>query len=572
VVDNAPKRASASTSDTIILASPDEHARASIGRRGFLRLAAGGVAGSAVWLGAGCFGDDDDPPQSTPAASTPNATPEVTPTPADTPRRGGTLRMGQGADLSLAAGHPFAIVSQNRILSYAAHETLIQYVGSLNPQLLLADRFEVTPDFQRVIVTLKPELEFHNGAPVTADDVAFSVEAVRNPASAGLTAAPLELVGFARAVTDIKVTDPRTVEFTLDQPRANIADFFAQLHIAHRDSFAGMAQGDVVGTGPFRLASWDEGRAYRLERFDKWHGATPYLDAIEVVIYTPDAAVIAFRGGNLDAYLAVSAPNAAQLDDKLTRVAGKTGMNYLGVNVSNPLLQDARVRQAIFYALDRDRLLKDAGQGFGSVTTQPWAATSPAFDPTREAALFDASKATALLSQAGFQQDRELVIEYAATSALQELQAQLIQVNLQAIGMEIRIQGVDVAQYQPRYRAGEFPDFWLAGHIAGDLTPLSLFQQTLEFRPAGNVSHFDDATYTALVARLEAVDAKSAEALDIYGQLNRIMLENPFVIPTGIPQARIDIVQENIGGWPEKPEDYAIAVTGKVDFSKVWIR
>ncbi len=247
-------------------------------------------------------------------------------------------------------------------------------------------------------------------------------------------------------------------------------------------------------------------------------------------------------------------------------------MNYLGMNVSNPLLQDARVRRAIFLALDRDRLLSDAGQGFGSVTTQPWAPTSPAFDPAREAAFFDAAQATALLGQAGFQQDRELVIEYAAGIALHELQAQLIQVNLQAIGMQIGILGVDQAQYVPRSRAGEIQDFWLAGHAAGDLTPLSLFQQTLEFRPASNISHFDDATYTDLVARLEAVDAKSAEALDIYRQLNQLMLDDPFVIPTGIPQARIDIVQDNIAGWPVAPGDYAIAVTGKVDFSKVWIR
>ncbi len=289
VTELAPKRALASIDDSIRNSSLDEGVRLPVGRRGFLRLAAGGVVGGAAWLGVGCSGDDDDPPvQSTPGAS---ATPEATATPADAPRRGGTLRMGQGADLSLAAGHPFALVSQNRILAYAAHETLVQYVGSLDPQPLLAERFEVTPDFQRVIVTLKPDLEFHNSAPVTADDVAFSVEAVRDPTSAGLPATtPLELAGLARTVTGIKVVDARTVEFTLDRPRANIADFFAQLHIAHRASFAGIAQGDVVGTGPFSLAQWDRGRAYRLERFDNWHGAAAHLDAIEVAIYDPTAA------------------------------------------------------------------------------------------------------------------------------------------------------------------------------------------------------------------------------------------------------------------------------------------
>src|SRR5690606_14366649 len=146
--------------------------------------------------------------------------------------------------------------------------------------------------------------------------------------------APLELPGFARTIADIKVADARTLEFPLDQPRANIAAFFAQLHLAQRSSLAASAAGEVSGTGPFSLASGGQGRAYRLERFANWHGGEAYLDAIEVAIYDPTAAVIDFRGGNLDAYLAVAAPSAAQLANSLTRIAGKTGMSYLGMNVS----------------------------------------------------------------------------------------------------------------------------------------------------------------------------------------------------------------------------------------------
>lgn len=535
-------------------------------RRRFLRVAGGGALGTLL-LSTSCFGGDSE--ESTPAAS---ATPEAI-------RRGGTLRMGQGADLALTAGHPWAIIAQNRILLYATSETLVEYAGSLTPTPVLAERFEVSSDFRRVSATLKPGLQFHNGQPVTSDDVLFSLQTVQNPASAGLPATvQFELGAFARGITDAKVVDARTIEFTFDQPRANLGDFFTQLQITHRGSYRDIVQGTVVGTGPFQLRQWDRGRGYRLERFANWHGAgsdaRPYLDAIEVSSF-PDqtAATIAFRGGNLDAYLAMSAPNAAPLrNDGKTRLAGKTGMYYLGINVTNPALQDRRVRQAIFYAINRERMVRDAGQGFGTVTTQPWAATSPAFEPAREAPFFEPQRARDLLAQAGFAQDEELAIEYPAGVALQELQAQLVQADLKAVGINTRPEAVEGARFGQRLRNREVPDFWLSGHSAGDLTPLTLFQLTLEFRLTGNVSSFEDSTYASLVRRLETLAPTSNEAKDVYGQLNRLMIESPFVVPTGMPVARIDLVQDNVLGWPARPEDYSVAPTGKVDFSRVSLR
>ncbi|MGE0134646.1 MAG: ABC transporter substrate-binding protein [Dehalococcoidia bacterium] len=537
-------------------------------RRGFLGLT-GAAAVATALLSTSCFGGDSEDPTQT-----------ATATPTEQPiRRGGTLRMGQGADLNLAAGHPFAIVPQNRLLLYAAHETLVEYRTGLTPQPVLAERFEVSSDFRRVSVMLKPDLEFHNGAPVTADDVLFSVRTAQEPASAGLPpAATIELGAFARLITDINVVDARTIEFTFDQPRPNLSDFFTQLQIAHRATYGEVAQGKVAGTGPFQLASWDRGRGYRLERFPNWHNAgadgRPYLDAIDVSLFADQTtATIAFRGGNLDAYLAMSAANAAPLrNDGKTRDAGKSGMYYLGMKVSNPQLRDARVRQAIFYAVDRERMVRDANQGFGTVTTQPWAPSSPAFDPARDAPFYEPQRSRDLLAQAGWSQSDPLTIEYASGVTAQELQAQLLQADLKAVGVETRLEAVEGVRYGQRLRAGEVPDFWIAAHGTGDLTPLTLFQQTFEFRITANFSGFEDSQYVALVRRLETLAPDSGEARDVYAQLNRLMVENPFVIPTGVPQARIDLVQDGVAGWPAGPAGYAIAPLGKVDLSRVWLR
>jgi peptide/nickel transport system substrate-binding protein len=223
--------------------------------------------------------------------------------------------MAQGSDLLPEAGHPFALVPQNRTVSYACSETLIQYERDITPTPLLAERFELSADRLSAIITLKPGVEFHNGAPVTSDDVRFGLEVLRDPASHGITRA-LELAGFARAVTDARVVDQRTLELRFDRARANILDFFAQLHVAHRGSYAS-ENGRWIGTGPFRMKEWRRTQGYTLEAFRDWHGSrdgSPYLDTIEVGI-VPDQAQVpsAIQGGSLDAYLAAGAPNAAVL-------------------------------------------------------------------------------------------------------------------------------------------------------------------------------------------------------------------------------------------------------------------
>jgi peptide/nickel transport system substrate-binding protein len=500
------------------------------------------------------------------------AEPTVATAPITTPTRGGTLRIGQGSDLLPEVGHPFALVAQHRTLAYACSETPVQYEHGLTPTPLLAERFELSSDRLRAVLTLKPGLEFHNGAPVTSDDVRFGIEVLQDPARQGINRA-LELAGFARMVSDARVTDPRTLELSFDRPRANIVDFFAQLHVAHRASYAEEG-GRFVGTGPFKMKEWRKTQGFTLEAFRNWHGrkdGSPYLDAIEVTIL-PDQSLApsAIQGGALDVYLAVGAPNAKVLPPEFVRVAPKIGMNYLGVNVTNPAFADARVRRAIFYAIDRARVQQVAGGNFGDVTTQPWGSSSPAFDPAREAAWFDLPKARSLLNEAGFHQQTPFAIEYPAGVATQEFQAQIIQEHLKAGGIGTELRPIEAAQFTGKHRGRGFEDLWLAGHGFADLTPVTLFEQALEFAEA-NVSRYESARYRAIIAELSTLDPIAARSRALYGELNQLMLDEAWVIPTGVPQVRIDLVGKRVRGWPVSPADYVLAITGKVRFDEVWL-
>ena len=488
-------------------------------------------------------------------------------------RRGGVLRMGQATDLALTAGHPFALIPQNRILGYATAETVIEYRNELVPELLLAERFELSDDFETLLVELKPDLEFHNGASVTSEDLRFGVEVLQDPVAFGAPGA-VQLTAFAEMITDARILDERTVEFRFDRPRVNIADFFAQLPVTHASSWEKQqAERKPVGSGPFQFSDLRLD-GYELERFEGWHGGgsngSAFLDGIKVSVF-PDQVTtgFVFEAENLDAYLGMSPTVAAKFRGTgRTRLARKTGINYLGMNVQNPQLQDPRIRRAIFYAIDREFLAKHVGQDFAAATAQPWSASSPAFDPRLEEPLYEPDRSAKLLAEAGFVQGDPLRLEYGAGIAVHEAQAVLIQQNLSDVGIDVRLSPTDLQQYGARYQARDFSAFWLAAHAFADFSPLTLLQQSLEYR-AENLSHHESPNLDRIRSSLAGLAPLDSASRALYSEFNELWLEDPFIVPTGIPRTRIDLVQSSVRGWPEDAPGYRLAPSGKVDFAAV---
>ncbi len=181
-------------------------------------------------------------------------------------------------------------------------------------------------------------------------------------------------------------------------------------------------------------ASWTPGQGYRFEKDTAWHGAkngaAPLLDAVDVRIFADDqAAGLAIDAGQVDLMLEVEGAVAKRFRDQgQTSIAPKVGLIYAGCNVTNPMLRDPRIRQALFLAIDRERFVTEVGEGFGQVTVQSWPSTSPACDKALDAPFYDPAKAKQLLSEAGFSQDRPLKVEYTANAFGQV--AQLLKENL----------------------------------------------------------------------------------------------------------------------------------------------
>ncbi|MHB8576523.1 MAG: ABC transporter substrate-binding protein, partial [Dehalococcoidia bacterium] len=185
-----------------------------------------------------------------PAAKAATATPA--------PKKGGTIASGQVTDLNLNTGYPYVIWPQDGLLHSAVQEPLIRYRNSLQPEPVLAERFELNSDRTSLTITLRQGLTFHNGAPVTPEDVFFGLDVVLDPAKFGVKGGNFQIINFVKTITDRKKVDARTMQFTFDRPRVNIADLFAQLEIAQAASYDKLMKGEeIAGTGPNLFKTWN---------------------------------------------------------------------------------------------------------------------------------------------------------------------------------------------------------------------------------------------------------------------------------------------------------------------------
>ncbi len=480
------------------------------------------------------------------------------------PQTGGTLR-GSAPTFIWNTGFPFSFTWENEPY-FSVLEPLVRYRDSLEPHLVLAERFEYNDDRSKLTVTLKPDLEFHDGSPVTTQDVFHGIEVMLDPEPWGITGV-FQISSFARTLTRWEAVDSRTMEFEFDMPRPNMTDFFAQLLVTKADTYRELQEGqNVQGTGPFAFEQWtpDVGASFVANR--GWHksadeGGGPYVDRIELQNF-PDAESLglALEAGDIDWSLGV-APSIARRTGQ-GFLAPKAGIVYVGCVTNSPKLVDPRVRQALLYAIDRRRMTEELREGFGDLTAQPWPSSSPAFDPDLESELYEPDRSRALLAEAGWSQDSPLMIEPIPGT---EVTAQILKDNFADIGVDVEIVTQEIGVWVGKLRQRGFVDLWVAPHKFSNLSPLTTMQQTFPYR-MGNPSYYETETYLDIIANLERLDPLGEDAREQYARFNRMWLEDPWLLPVHTNQ-RIEVANANVKGYDE----HFVTIFEQPNLAKVWL-
>ncbi len=316
--------------------------------------------------------------------------------------RPGELRVGAGEDMWPLYG-PGA---RSRTFAVTPNMSVFETLVALNPDYTLkpalAERWEfIAPGTWRF--HLRPGVTFHDGKPLTADDVVWTWTERQTafPSAVGSTLGP----GSVRKVDDL------TVDFVPSVPNQRLADQVLTMSGAIVPQGKHIDDPGVAGTGPFRIAGYTPRREASVERYDGYWGAKPKIERLTVRFYPdPEGRLEALGAGEIDLALDVSPDDLAAVERdpalKVIRVDGvRQHTMFLNVTGSPAaeLMADKAVRQAVMLAVDRNayvaKALNGAGQP-GSLVV-PRAALGPAAAGV-PAAEHDPAGAGRLLDGAGW--------------------------------------------------------------------------------------------------------------------------------------------------------------------------
>ncbi|EFL21304.1 putative transporter substrate-binding protein [Streptomyces himastatinicus ATCC 53653] len=332
------------------------------------------------------------------------------------PKRGGRLRAafaGGGASESLDPhlGSLFADAARAKAL----YDKLADYDASLVARPRLASAWEPNAGLDRWKVTLR-EATFHDGKPVTADDVLFSYRRIADPEKTFRAKASLEPIDLKAS----RALDRRTVEFVLKRPTAEFPNVLAAFGAYIIPEGAGDFDDKPVGSGPFRLVSFSPGRSTVLRRNDDYWDGAPYLDRLEFIVANDESArVNSLLGGQVE-YAHELSPTTARAHEKagqieIVRLPG-SAMQAFAMKTDRPPFDDKRVREAFFLIADRKELLNGALSGAGEIGNDLFGKGYAYYAdglPQREQ---DLGRARKLLKQAGAE-DLRVTLDTSAVAA-----------------------------------------------------------------------------------------------------------------------------------------------------------
>ncbi|MBV8085578.1 MAG: ABC transporter substrate-binding protein [Chloroflexi bacterium] len=446
--------------------------------------------------------------------------------PSAAPKAGGTLRAGLQTDLPNVDPH-FNSPSGYDTL-WQAFDRLIQFDNKLQPQPMLAESWDLSPDYKKVTFHLRKGVTFSTGREFTSDDVKYNFLRVRDPKINGGG-----WVAFSSWWT-IDTPDKNTITLTSDTSRPLLFDNLETFNIIDKDTAEGPnAKSQAVGTGPFILKEWAQGdHISLLKNKNYWQAGKPYLDAIEYKILTNAQTMVAqLEAGALDMVLNPPLLDLGRLksDAKYQAVVNPyTGRYYtVGWNVATKPQDSKLVRQALNYAMDRKRFVDTLLQGLGRPITLPWLPNTPAYDDKyANYFAFDLDKAKSLLQQAGA---GNFTMEYLISPNFPELAdfGQIYQADLAKIGVTATIKQADSAAFFDAINNRKYPGMYAITSARANLAPGITILSTNGYIPDTNNEGFKDDAYSQL-ANSMAVETDPAKQKQIYGQMNQILVDEAF--------------------------------------------
>jgi peptide/nickel transport system substrate-binding protein len=290
-------------------------------------------------------------------------------------KAGGELVIRIPEDMENFDTHTDQLQVFRSVIQWTIFEPLVQYDENLQLNGILAESWEV-PEPTVWRFHLRQGVKFHDGSDFTAEDAKYSLDRVKDPATASW------LIGNVANMVKAEVVDDYTLDVTLDSPVASFLDKLAVIGIMPKGSGDNQRRAPI-GSGPFKFVEYVPNEHVIVEKFaDYWQEGVPYLDKI-TFRPIPEAAVALadLEAGDID-FATMMSPNEAasalQIPSAtLTVQPATTSLMFFEVNRRVEPLNDPKVFAALIKCLDRDAVGKLVNQGYGTATNVPLPPASP---------------------------------------------------------------------------------------------------------------------------------------------------------------------------------------------------
>lgn len=503
------------------------------------------LAGLAGLVLAGCGGD--------PGADAGEGAITGPPTP------GGTVVVGVRTDFG--GFNPITNNDQytDEVIKYALFTPLVRYNEKLEVEPHLAESWELVgatgqaaagpgatapgataQGATAVIFHLRQDVKWHDGHPLTAEDVKFTFDLAKNPTTASLIGS-----AYLPEVKSATVLGPHTIRFDFVRPHAQALEDFWWAPVP-KHLLEGVKPTELrnatfnrnpIGSGPYRFVEWRANERVVLERnseFPEGLGGAPYLDRVVFrVIPEPATMLTELMTGGVQVDLPVAPAQVAQIESgrglELFAFPSKT-VYYLGWNTQRAPFDRAELRRALGHAIDREEIIAALLHGYGTPAASPIPPLSPynpaesgplAYDPLRAGTMLDAAgwgtrNADGIRTNAAGQPLRfQLLV---SDDPLNRTIVEVIQAQLRKVGVDARIQVLEFQTLLTQHRGRDFDAVfhnWVLDNFQVAAAPSALFHSRWAATPgsANRSSYANPRADSLLEAGAAATDPAAARKI-----------------------------------------------------------
>ncbi|MEV5122635.1 ABC transporter substrate-binding protein [Streptomyces decoyicus] len=474
------------------------------------------------------------------------------------PRKGGTLRIGALGRSSAIVRDPHGVQGNESdyLVIALVHDTLTAPGLKDNTVGRLASSWKPSKDLKTWRFTLAKGATFHDGTPVTADDVVWSLRRLRNtPAGAA------RLPGIK--ADHITAEGKDTVVLVSDYANAELPTITRLSTFVLKKNTSDKDLAKAPGAGPFKL-DWYRGGNARLLRNEHWHGGTVHLDAIEVTMFeSPQAMANAMMSGQIDV-ASNAGPVAARTADARKDIQIVRRPNDMAMPVvmraSGGPFADPKVREAMKLVVDREAMVKQVLSGYGTVANDILGTGDPDYAKNIPQRHRDLAKARKLLKEAKF--DLSRTYELVTTEDVPGLaeSATLFASQAREAGIKIKVVKQESGTfYQKTWLKGDlYTNYW------GTNDSLVFFaSKTMTTGSAQNEADWSDKDFDAAYRKAIASADPSARTAALR-DLQQIEHDGSGYLLWGMADG-IDLAAPKVQGLPKLPG------YGRVQLENVWL-